>query len=896
MKRSLVLGITTLLKEMPINKILNNLVEPQRRLDGLCYAHDLFNKEDFVEAFRLGYSTTEYSQNEAVNIYEILKEVQSKTDFPEFGIFSLIYALANQHLIYGEKDPLCKHEQFVFWREAIHGIGQTPFICAFLAGKDILSGYFRKQFDFGPYVRTDDFHLRQILARGVAENHFHLKGSSPTFLINWVCLMNHTEHRKKDFERLSSKLSTNGNRWNEQYSLHDLARIAASLRLFIWRILQAEGTTPGCRLQSDIYLDPLRKNWSDLQMKINAERSKYVDSLDYTLSTNSFSGVYAAIAGENYFWYRVFYELFRRENLNLYQHMDCIYAYLLIGCIMRSELVQDNKAVGFMNFATYQDRKERFIDEKHFGNYYREFLKIALESSLSMIGMKSLEIRVVPKDTVDKQADAMDRQMAALSTTDENRCKMCEFYDYLLASCKYRYGRCKDKVEKISYVMHITKAEDKHLLDESNDLLPAIIRCRHDSLRSTSVKRKINCISQMRKERLQQAQNIYAIDACASEIGCRPEVFAPSFRSARNVRPDMDNVLSDVKIPLLHITFHVGEDFLDIVDGLRAIDEAIRFLELKNADRIGHALALGIHPRDYYRSKGNRVYLPRHDLLDNVAWLYMSLERFNIDVPDLMFDLRNTFRENYNIIYAANMPSSETDTKFLIIDRENVPSIEMYYDAWKLRGDSPELFKLAYDEDAFKRELKLANILNPGLLQSSSDVAHLRENDRMAQKLYFHYHYNHAVKSEGYKPVEYAITPRYIHAVELLQHEMQKFVARLGISIECNPSSNYLIGTFKDYERHPIFAFNNDGLVHDSASAQLLTSINTDDQGVFDTDLESEYALLVCALRMATDDEGRPRYTPANIYKYVNKLRKIGLDQSFRSLDQSLHMESERVK
>mgnify|MGYP002460794905 CR=1 FL=1 len=54
-------------------------------------------------------------------------------------------------------------------------------------------------------------------------------------------------------------------------------------------------------------------------------------------------------------------------------------------------------------------------------------------------------------------------------------------------------------------------------------------------------------------------------------------------------------------------TFHVGEDFLDIVDGLRAIRESLIFLNLENRDRIGHALVLGTDVEKYYMKRGYYV-------------------------------------------------------------------------------------------------------------------------------------------------------------------------------------------------------------------------------------------------------------------------------------------------
>lgn len=73
-------------------------------------------------------------------------------------------------------------------------------------------------------------------------------------------------------------------------------------------------------------------------------------------------------------------------------------------------------------------------------------------------------------------------------------------------------------------------------------------------------------------------------------------------------------------------------------------------------------------------------------------------------------------------------------------------------------------------------------------------------------------------------------------------------VAAKGICTECNPSSNYLIGTSKQYRKHPISRFYSKELTIDkkesSSCPQLSVSINTDDQSVFYTSLENEYALM----------------------------------------------------
>lgn len=94
-----------------------------------------------------------------------------------------------------------------------------------------------------------------------------------------------------------------------------------------------------------------------------------------------------------------------------------------------------------------------------------------------------------------------------------------------------------------------------------------------------------------------------------------------------------------------------------------------------------------------------------------------------------------------------------------------------------------------------------------------------------------------------------------------------------------------LIGTFRQYEKHPIMQFYNKGLVHEPEKlkecSQISVSINTDDQGVFSTSLENEYAIMACALESVTDDNGNFMYCKADIYEWLDRIRVMGNEQSF---------------
>jgi adenosine deaminase len=124
----------------------------------------------------------------------------------------------------------------------------------------------------------------------------------------------------------------------------------------------------------------------------------------------------------------------------------------------------------------------------------------------------------------------------------------------------------------------------------------------------------------------------------------------------------------------------------------------------------------------------------------------------------------------------------------------------------------------------------------------------------------------------------------------MVQKKMQWMIGQKGIGIETNPSSNMLIGTFKRYDKHPILNWYNNGLATNpeeiQSVPQLQVSINTDDQGVFATYIENEYAYLALALEKMKDEAGNPRYSRTLIYQWLDNVRKMGLEQSFMEPEQ----------
>ena len=869
----MVFGLSLLLRRMPVKPIVDRFISHKGFLEHYLlpdsYAKSLYDEERFVRACLREYPR--YSENEAKNMLQKLKQSVKKSEFRDCGLFSIILSIASQALRIDGGDVMCRHGEMVNWREAVHGIGQSPFICALLAWEDFKTGYRRTAFDFTPYAKTDNLRLRQMLSQGIAENHYHLKGSAPSFLLSWVCLMNHIRNRKAEFKKIG-RTFFRGMEEDSSCSLHYLIWQAAVIRLYLSRLLSPsseqyeEEEYKKCESRLKHGRDTFMMSIQGLQREIDTQRIRFSRSLDYTVNTEMFSGAYAPISGEHAFLYRMFSSIIQRDP-KVMPCIDLFYAYLLIFVYMRSELIQSNNAVGFHNFFLYQDRKEIFVD--NYKRYSDALVRMAHLSALDNNALKSLEVRITPKNNRYELKHSILKTMRFAKYQDAGKCRKCDDFNKKINRCKAEKGLCKINLKRTFYVLHLVKQPEPKIKDP----LHCLTHYRHYKLRRYTVEPTVRSIIKWRAGGNATAAHVYGVDACNQEIGCRPEVFAPSFRYLREVSFSKSKVyLHNVKLPILRVTYHVGEDFLDVADGLRAIDEAIIFLDLRHGDRLGHAIALGINAKEWYAFKGERILLPKHDMLDNVVWMYMKLHRYGLCDHELSYELRNIFKENFNYIYSDNQQFIKEDI-----------SIETYYNAWRLRGDHPKFYQ-EYVIDKFSKHVLFADI---GDLQRDDICNTLREGNLQARYLMHLYHYHQQVRQRGTEIADHPVTSRYIQAVSQLQEVMRRDIASLGIAVEANPSSNYLISTFKRYDNHPITTFNDEGLRSSEMGSQMFVSINTDDQGVFDTDLENEFALMACALESRTDTEGRKLYSPTQVYRWLDNVRKMGLQQSFKLIENS---------
>lgn len=861
--------------------------------------------------------------------------------------FDALLLFADSVLVEENGKPLCCYEHLLRWREMTVEIDEDIFITAFLAQKDLLDSRRHRSFFWAPVIGHNNKSLNRLMAQGVAENHFHLKGSAPLFHLSWCSMM--MDVRNKMFKEMFDRYDDNRLHINAAYhnkyvgsSLYINYLQAALIRLYLFaclvkepfllvqKYIEYEQIRPylkeqnvstadsGTAISDKVRLEEYREQFQnaedyerimwgmlyrdiqallcdeqalqfslkDIQDKIKYMQVRYAPGqLDYTLCQtylirNPDRRLNEIISGERWFLYECFQKIYAGD-FGFTQNARFFYAYLLIKENIRAELIQVNHNVGFHNFMLYQDRKESFVEGTPFGPVY---IRMAVRDTIFNQHIVKLEARITPKKTANEIARMIHK----------NDC-------FILELEKTEEARKKLK-DKFFYVCHFIKKPDRELEKLSvKDSLPDFDPyCRHYAVRK-EVMEQAQAILRFREVYVELADRIRGIDASAEELVCRPEVFAQAFRFLRGHSiGHVDYVMNQVSsLPDLCITYHVGEDFLDIIDGLRAIDEAVCFLNMRCGDRLGHALALGVNVEEWYASKAGRIMITQMDYLDNLVWLYSIIRKYRIEgCEDALHYIEKRYDEYFRIIYLNHISENyyraiEEDASLYYRKRgvRNMHGntaclfpINTYYDAWKLRGDDPAYFKKGY----FNLEASVgAEWDEYGINKEFPENYRIRYNPEAAY-LYHVYQYNPKVKREGSKCVEIKVNPSIIKAVNKVQKKLQWVIAQKGIGIETNPSSNALIGTFRRYDKHPIQNWYNNGLVtdHDQLAdvAQIQVSINTDDQGVFATYIENEYAYLALALEKMKDEDGNPKYSRTIIYDWIDNIRKMGLTQSFEDI------------
>ena len=895
--------LNIVLSKIPTSLIVNSEIQ-----------YDNINRDTFVKI--AGYYLKYYSNDELDNLFDYIKneyedqanyvrgfEIGKYEDKEGFSVFDAILIFATRVLQEIDGEPICRYENVLRWRFTSHLLEEDIFTTAYLAFQDCREGKRNRDFSWKPVIGNNNEHLNWILRQGLADNHFHLKGSAPQFPLSWINMMNHV--RSKKYEKIlegygNKRLSVSYEIGTEEEHLYSLYLKAALIRCFLFaQITEQEFFIANNLVRNNYDPDPETRKWSteNLVMFLLKDKTEIIfyrnkiqenidffrtnkgeKQLDYALTGEYRKGigkneVNNSLSGERWLMYEMFLRIYAK-SVKDQKYFNLFYLYLVIKRAVRAELVQTNENIGFDNFEKYQNRKEDFIEDTPLE---KEYIKMALKGTIVNQNILHLETRLTPRKT-------------AL----QNK-KYIEKYDKVMKNDK-------ELMERYFYVFHFVKEKDNEKLLNSDSY------CRHYQKRR-SLQKQAKAIALFRTKFPETAKRLRGIDGCSREIGCRPEVLAQTYRYLKNhiVYAKRNKVYYDnnkeVTVPQLQMTYHVGEDFQSLVDGLRAIEEAIMFFNLNCGSRLGHALALGEDPDEYYEGKKNCILITQQDYLDNLVWVYYRIKRFSlIGYEDLLLNIEQEYNKYFRLIYGDAVSDEFFEAvireagKYFQRSNERVSKgysnthfnfrISEYYSAWQLRGDDPECYKNGY----FKDTEDFSEWKRFSVNKECPRDYRIRYNPECAY-LYFLYHYNQHVKNEGRKKIEVQISHKMIKCIKEIQREMQFWISKLGIGIEVNPSSNFFIGTFDRYDKHPVFKLYNIGLTGSETKLnecpQIPVCINTDDQGIFSTYLENEYALIALALEKAKDENGKNLYNRMFIYQWIENIRKLGLQLSFAKPESS---------
>lgn len=733
------------------------------------------------------------------------------------SVFNAILNFSSKVLKFeNNKKIVCRFNSVLRWHDVTSCLGEDLFTTAYLASNDIIKQQDRANFLWEAVIDTDKGRLKEMMKRPISDNHFHLFGSSMIFETNWLGLMNNLASSKNKLMQPFACLKHGPSAYKdtENMTMYSLLGKAAAIRMLLYFYILNENISNQfkqtvinvCKCTDDNELvDLLLGIDSTIQgLKEGENRADYaMQNSPVDVAAKHPCQMMSFFSGERYIMYSMFKRIFKNNCDDSYSLL--FYLYLVLKTQIRQEFVHTNEVFGLKNFQNYN--KTKGVGYKN-GDFYYKLSILSAVNQFVFRKNRKLEIRIVPSKDNDFAND-INGICNIFKTSVENKSKcITEFSPY--------------------FIIHFMKSKDN-----------GKGTCRHNTLRD-AVKNTVLAIEKIERSVSNIKNNIVGIDAAGAELEARPEVFSQAFRYLRKYVPD------------IKLTYHIGEDFLDVVDGLRAVDELMKFCEWSKQDRLGHALVLGLDVLQYYKRRNNWIALPLQVLVDNIVWLRHQASFFgNIAVgKELDKFYEKYFLELYNMSN-VNYPCN------------------VYYQSWLLRGDNPQCYN-----DNYRDQQDFWSICNK---IEKEETQHARGNDNAVQ-LFRLYHCDEKIKAKGQVCVELKISKRLVSFINVVRERMLSEIERQGFMIECNPSSNFKIGDIDSYIEHPIFKFyTTPNLLKLDFTHNISVSINTDDKGIFNTSLEREYALLAAAY----SKEHKTSKEQNDLFEWLDAIRKMGLEQSF---------------
>ena len=348
-------------------------------------------------------------------------------------------------------------------------------------------------------------------------------------------------------------------------------------------------------------------------------------------------------------------------------------------------------------------------------------------------------------------------------------------------------------------------------------------------------------------------RTIRGVDLCTDEAGIPVWVMAPLVRWVREAGQLAANRLKrhfDKTPPPLRTSVHAGEDFVHLLSGLRRIDNTIRFLDLQEGDRLGHALALGIDASAWCTNAG-RVVQTREERLLDLVWEWSCYAKYDVEVaPKRLAYVSSEIRRLAGHIFK--------DAGHLSDKPDDLVSW------WAGLHQQTEL-----RESGFPDKPGLSNLAIKNEFQTDPS-----DDTPQVQRLMRAYLRDEHVWRNGrvLETIDLRNLKHEAPALNALQTALQRKIGELCLTIEVNPSSNLLIGDLIDFKNHPLWRMK--PVDTSGNSSPLSICIGTDNPITFATTLPHEYQLLFDAIVL-----GEKTHEVA--VKWIDEVREAGMRTRF---------------
>lgn len=338
-----------------------------------------------------------------------------------------------------------------------------------------------------------------------------------------------------------------------------------------------------------------------------------------------------------------------------------------------------------------------------------------------------------------------------------------------------------------------------------------------------------------------------AIDAANSELNQAPEVFAPAYR------------LFERESGISHKTYHCGEDFLHLISGIRAVYEAITFLNLRNGNRIGHGIAVGISSKTWVESMPAKLVVSKRDWLLDMIFVWKLLHEHN---PAAAEKAEREAVRVAGLLFAA--------------DARAVAKAELQYNSIH---NLANFFKMRQFEPSYVSEW----------LDGRLPISHVQDEEwkLLDEKkkqfgiipavLYLCWNYSPWCRRAQEDLIE--VKTDFLTKAELLelQQRVQHLIAVRDVVIETLPVSNVRISQYRRMQEHHVLRWLKVKGYTEEGDADMNICMGSDDPGIFATDLKNEYYHLYMCLRNAG----------LSAHEALEKLRRVnnaGRQFAFRKL------------